>query len=152
MATKEDLRKAAVQAVAQRIAAGHAAKQNAGPAAPPSIFKPKAPAEPVDVPSGNGHITISPTALLTFGKQQDDLVFASASTLTFQQLVYGDTDQGQVEFKVPVTWKFPPIREKNSATAQALEGKGLAHFIVPFTINTDKPEQPSIAWQSPRTV
>jgi outer membrane protein OmpA-like peptidoglycan-associated protein len=33
-----------------------------------------------------------------------------------------------------------------------LEGKGLAHLIVPFTINTDKPEQPSIAWQSPRTV
>ena len=48
--TKEDLRKAAVQAVAQRIAAEHAAKKNAAPAPPPSIFKPKAPAEPVDVP------------------------------------------------------------------------------------------------------
>jgi outer membrane protein OmpA-like peptidoglycan-associated protein len=152
MDTKEDLRKAAVQAVAQRIAAGRAAKKNAVPAPPPSIFKPKAPTEPLDVPSGTGRITISPTAVLTFGKQQDDLTFASASTLTFQQLVLGDTDHGQVEFKIPVTWKFPPIHEKNSAAAQALEGKGLAQFIVPFTISSDKPEQPSIAWQSPRTV
>ena len=127
--TKEDLRKAAVQAVAQRIAAEHAAEEELRPRRPHlrSSSRKRRPA--VDVPSGNGHIAVSPTAVLTFGTQKDDLAFVAASTLTFQPLVLGDTDQGQVEFKIPVTWKFPPVRRKQRRAIQAMEGKGLAQYI-----------------------
>jgi hypothetical protein len=147
--TKEDIRKAAVEAVAKRIADQQAASQPpAPPPAPPATpFKPK-PAKQVDVAdSGGGHIIVSPTAILTFGKHQEDVVFTSPTcTLPFQPLVPGDATEGQVEFKVPVSWKFPPIQERGGEAAMKLDGSGLAQYKVPFTVNTDKPDQPAVVW------
>jgi outer membrane protein OmpA-like peptidoglycan-associated protein len=149
--TKEDIRKAAIEAVAKRIADQQA--RNLPPLPPPAppapTFKPK-PAKQIDVAaSSGGRIIVSPTAVLTFGQHQEDLVFTSPTcSLPFQPLVAGDANEGQVEFKVPVSWKFPPIQERSGEAAMALEGQGLAQYIVPFTINTDKPEQPSVVWQN----
>jgi outer membrane protein OmpA-like peptidoglycan-associated protein len=152
MATKEEIRKAAVEAVAQRIAAEHVAKKAATPVAPPPVVKPPAAPRPVDVPSGDGHLTISASATLLFGTQKDERAFGLDQELTLDQLVLGDVDHGQVEFKIPVTWQFPTMGEKAGAATMGLGGRGLAHVAVPFSINSDKPEQPSIAWQSPRTI
>jgi outer membrane protein OmpA-like peptidoglycan-associated protein len=154
MATKEEIRKAAVEAVAQRIAAEHAAKK-----APPPVVKPPAAPRREDERSGDGHLTITASAALLFGKQKDERAFGLDQELTFDQLVLGqsdndgrDVDHGQVEFTINVTWQFPTMGERAGAATMGMGGKGLAHFAVPFSINSDKPEQPSIAWQSPRTI
>src|SRR5580700_1083882 len=95
--TKEDIRKAAIEAVAKRIADQQAANLPPlpPPAPPPPTFTPT-PAKQVDVAaSGGGLITVTPTAVLTFGKHQEDLVFTSPTcTLPFKPLVPGDANEG----------------------------------------------------------
>jgi outer membrane protein OmpA-like peptidoglycan-associated protein len=109
-------------------------------------------ADRIQILVSNGRITLNPTATLAFGSHQEVLEYSSAGALTFQQLMPGATDQGQVVFQVPVTWTFPPAG--NRPADAPLVGTGVAHVQVPFSVgpDKDKPDQSAITWQSPRTI
>jgi outer membrane protein OmpA-like peptidoglycan-associated protein len=106
----------------------------------------------IQIPASNGRITLNPTAALVFGSHEEVLEYSSAGTLSFQALILGPTQQGEVVFHVPVSWKFPSTG--NRPADVPLSGTALAHVRVPFSIgpDKDKPDQLAITWQTARTV
>jgi outer membrane protein OmpA-like peptidoglycan-associated protein len=142
-------------------ASASAVPQTAGARTATAMPSPGQPATPhavgpsndrIQIPAGDGRVTLNPTATLVFGSHQEVLEYSSAGTVSFQELVLGATQEGEVIFYVPVGWKFPPAGNRPADTP--LVGTGLAHVRVPFSVGADKdkPDQLAITWQSARTV
>jgi outer membrane protein OmpA-like peptidoglycan-associated protein len=95
---------------------------------------------------------MNPSATLVFGSQGEKLEFSSNNPQSFQELVIGATQQGEVVFYIPVRWNFPTTG--NRPREALLVGSGLAHITVPFSVgpDKDKPEQLVITWRNARTL
>jgi outer membrane protein OmpA-like peptidoglycan-associated protein len=147
--TKEEIRQAAIAAVAKRIADELQQQKEAAAAALPKPETPPVspPATPSEIHSADGYIRLNVSATQSFGEQHEELAIPVDTPQSFKQLVVGPTKDGSVEWKINLKWKYPDIKEKDGGVSKGVEGSGFAIALVPFTVTPEK--DPSLAWHIP---
>jgi outer membrane protein OmpA-like peptidoglycan-associated protein len=147
--TKEEIRQAAIAAVAKRVADERTRQKEAAAAGVPKPETPPVspPATPSEIHSADGHIRLNVSATQSFGEQHEELAIPMDTPQSFKQLVVGPTTEGSVEWKVNLKWKYPDLETKDGGVKKGVEGSGFAIAVVTFTVTPEK--DPSLVWHIP---